>query len=85
MNLIFDCRNISLQSTIETSEEHLCPLKDCNFEFTRMNELREHWDKAHSYLRFPEFRDESKFSYTTSANEDDVSTVEFSILNFFWK
>lgn len=57
----------------EHQKELLCPLKDCNFKLKQMDELRTHWNGSHSYLRFPEIREESKFTYNSTTSEENVS------------
>lgn len=59
----------------ENQKEILCPLKDCNFKTREMDELREHWNVAHSYLRFPEIRVESDFTYNTATSKEFVGLI----------
>lgn len=40
-----------------------CPLKLCSYVAKRMTEMRTHWNHEHKGMAFPEFRDETDFSY----------------------
>ncbi|XP_055296597.1 zinc finger protein 271-like [Sitodiplosis mosellana] len=74
-----DCNEVTeatedgnFESVNDDQKDLLCPLKDCNFKWKRTVELREHWNRAHSYLRFPELREESEFTYSTTESEENV-------------
>lgn len=40
-----------------------CPLKLCSHVAKKMAEMRTHWSREHKGMAFPEFRDETDFSY----------------------
>lgn len=56
---------------VHSSTRMFCPLKDCTFTTKRIQSLREHWQKLHGDLRFPELRQEKGFSYRTNDSSDD--------------
>lgn len=62
-------------SEVHSLNKILCPLKDCTFGAKRVSRLREHWNKEHPCLRFPEIRMRYVFTYptviaTTSSNTE---------------
>lgn len=73
-------------SELHSLNKILCPLKDCTFGAKRVNKLREHWNKKHTCLRFPEIRMRYVFTYpvaiaTTSNNNDEKNVSNKRILN----
>lgn len=40
-----------------------CPLKLCSYVAKQMDDMRAHWNREHKGMEFPEFRDETDFSY----------------------
>lgn len=72
-------RNISNQpiSKMQTSVKILCPLVGCTYEAKRTEQLRDHWKKSHSHLRFPEIKRRSNFTFeTNSSNMSSHESIE---------
>lgn len=79
--VVCDLCNVRIQP--ENMNQHLeemhsthriyCPLKRCSYVAKQMNEMRTHWKCEHKGMEFPEFRDETSFTYVidTSNHVDD--------------
>lgn len=79
----------------ENMDEHLnelhsthrlyCPLKLCSYVAKRKTEMRTHWNRQHKGMEFPEFRDETNFSYVIdTSNRIDDHDDDLQIVISFW-
>lgn len=66
---------------IHTSDNIVCPLKDCRYEAKQMHELRQHWDKEHGELRFPEIRPGPFATNSTRAEDDNHQSNVDPLIN----
>lgn len=62
-----------------------CPLKLCNYKAKQMNEMRTHWNREHGGMAFPQFRDDSNFTYVIERSNDvdnDVGDNQKNVILF---
>lgn len=67
---------------VHSTERIRCPLITCHFVAKRLALVREHWQKKHPNLEFPEMRQRSGFGYSfaTKENVSFVGLTEHSFL-----
>lgn len=90
--VVCDLCNVRIQP--ENMDQHLnevhrthriyCPLKRCSYVAKQMNEMRSHWIREHKGMEFPEFRDETNFTYVvdTSKHNDDHDDIPKNVILF---
>lgn len=79
-SVVCDLCNVRIQP--EDMDQHLnevhsthriyCPLKRCSYVAKQMNEMHTHWKRGHKGVEFPEFRDETNFTYVIDTSNHDI-------------
>lgn len=74
------CNSCDVRVEPEDMNEHMkemhsshriyCPLKLCSYVAQQMAEMHTHWNREHIGMKFPEFRDETNFTYVINASND---------------
>lgn len=54
-------KNVQYSKALRQKQPLPCPLTDCSYKTMQMAELCTHWNRKHGELKFPEYRDKSKF------------------------
>lgn len=69
---------------VHSSHRIYCPLKLCSYVAKQMNEMHTHWKCVHKGMEFPEFHDETSFTYVidTSKYINDHGDHQKSVSSF---
>lgn len=65
---------------VHTSDNIVCPLIDCKYDTNQIYELRQHWEREHGELHFPEIR-HGQYAINSTRPKDDnhQSNVKLTI------